>query len=101
MPCLPQGKPAASSTVLGLGPSLPSHSSLLSENCEVALEHVRTGPAVQNVLYAVAGEHGVTWSLWQKTSGETRGQPLGFWSQRSQGSEEANYTPTEKEILAA
>ncbi|KAM4879250.1 uncharacterized protein FYW23_015363 [Sylvia borin] len=31
---------------------------------------------------------------------ETRGRPLGFWSRSYRGSE-ANYTPTEKEILAA
>ncbi|GAB0199277.1 hypothetical protein GRJ2_002393100 [Grus japonensis] len=46
----------------------------------VALGPVQTGPAVQNVLYTAAGEHGLTWSLWQKTAGETRGRPLGFWS---------------------
>ena len=46
----------------------------------VALGPVRTGPAVQNILYTAAGEHGLTWSLWQKTPGETRGRPLGFWS---------------------
>ncbi|KAK4817707.1 hypothetical protein QYF61_026397 [Mycteria americana] len=56
--------------------------------CAVALGPVRTGPAVQNVLCTAAGEHGLTWSLWQKTSGETQGS-------------EAHYTPTEKEILAA
>ncbi|RMB99569.1 hypothetical protein DUI87_23822 [Hirundo rustica rustica] len=39
-------------------------------------------------------------SLWQKVPGETRGRPLGFWSRSYRGSE-ANYTPTEKEILAA
>ena len=66
----------------------------------VALGPVWTGPAVQNVLYTAAGEHGLTWSLWQKTSGETRGRPLGFWSRGYRGSE-AHYTPTEKEILAA
>ncbi|GAB0207154.1 hypothetical protein GRJ2_003181000 [Grus japonensis] len=66
----------------------------------VALGPVRTGPAVQNVLYTAAGEHGLTWSLWQKTAGETRGRPLGFWSRGYRGSE-AHYTPTEKEILAA
>ncbi|XP_009887794.1 PREDICTED: uncharacterized protein LOC104290399, partial [Charadrius vociferus] len=32
--------------------------------------------------------------------GETQGQPLGFWSRGYKGSE-ANYTPTEKGILAA
>ncbi|GAB0206700.1 hypothetical protein GRJ2_003135600 [Grus japonensis] len=46
----------------------------------VALGPVWTGLAVQNVLYTAAGEHGLTWSLWQKTAGETRGRPLGFWS---------------------
>uniref|UniRef100_A0A8B9VM15 ribonuclease H n=1 Tax=Anas zonorhyncha TaxID=75864 RepID=A0A8B9VM15_9AVES len=66
----------------------------------VALGPVRTGPAVQNILYTAAGEHGLTWSLWQKTPGETRGRPLGFWSRGYRGSE-ANYTPTEKEILTA
>ena len=66
----------------------------------VALGPVRTGPDVQNVLYTAAGEHGLTWSLWQKTPGETRGRPLGFWSRGYRGSE-AHYTPTEKEILAA
>ena len=66
----------------------------------VALGPVRTGPAVQNVLYTAAGEHGLTWSLWQKTPGETRGRPLGFWSRGYRGSE-AHYTLTEKEILAA
>ncbi|KAK4810866.1 hypothetical protein QYF61_008838 [Mycteria americana] len=66
----------------------------------VALGPVQTGPAVQNVLYTASGEHGLTWSLWQKTSGETQGRPLGFWSRGYQGSE-AHYTLTEKEILAA
>lgn len=37
----------------------------------VALGLVRTGAAVQNVLYNAGGENGLTWSLWQKTSGET------------------------------
>ncbi|GAB0204352.1 hypothetical protein GRJ2_002900800 [Grus japonensis] len=46
------------------------------------------------------GENGPTWSLWQKAPGETRGQPLGFWSRGYRGSE-VRYTPTEKEILAA
>ncbi|GAB0177148.1 hypothetical protein GRJ2_000180000 [Grus japonensis] len=58
----------------------------------VALGPVRTGPAVQNVLYSAAGEHGLTWSLWQKIAGETQGQPLGFWSWGYRGSE-AHYTP--------
>ncbi|RMC09942.1 hypothetical protein DUI87_12729 [Hirundo rustica rustica] len=42
----------------------------------------------------------MSWSLWQKVPGETRGRSLGFWSRSYRGSE-ANYTPTEKEILAA
>ncbi|PKU30659.1 hypothetical protein llap_19038 [Limosa lapponica baueri] len=56
---------------------------------------LKAGFAVQR-----AGDNGPTWSLWQKAPGETRGQLLGFWSQGYKGSE-ANYTPTEKEILAA
>ncbi|RMC19648.1 hypothetical protein DUI87_03209 [Hirundo rustica rustica] len=66
----------------------------------VALSPVRTGPDVKNVLYSAAGNNGLSWSLWQKVPGETRGRPLGFWSRSYRGSE-ANYTPTEKEILAA
>ncbi|RMC19562.1 hypothetical protein DUI87_03120 [Hirundo rustica rustica] len=66
----------------------------------VALGPVRTGPDVKNVLYSAAGSHGLSWSLWQKVPGETWGRPLGFWSRSYRGSE-ANYTPTEKEILAA
>ncbi|RMB89025.1 hypothetical protein DUI87_34595 [Hirundo rustica rustica] len=66
----------------------------------VALGPVRTGPEVKNVLYSAAGSNGLSWSLWQKVPGETRGRPLGFWSRSYRGSE-ANYTPTEKEILAA
>ncbi|TRZ10399.1 hypothetical protein HGM15179_016711 [Zosterops borbonicus] len=66
----------------------------------VALGPVRTGPDVKNVLYSAAGSHDLSWSLWQKVPGETRGQPLGFWSRSYRGSED-NYTPTEKEILAA
>ncbi|GAB0207586.1 hypothetical protein GRJ2_003224300 [Grus japonensis] len=66
----------------------------------VALGPVQAGPDVKNVLYTLAGENGPTWSLWQKAPGETRGRPLGFWSQGYRGSE-ARYTPTEKEILAA
>ncbi|GAB0189179.1 hypothetical protein GRJ2_001383200 [Grus japonensis] len=65
----------------------------------VALWPVRAGSDVKNVLYTTAGENGPTWSLWQKAPGETRGRPLGFWSQGYRGSE-ARYTPTEKEILA-
>ncbi|RMB93616.1 hypothetical protein DUI87_29842 [Hirundo rustica rustica] len=65
----------------------------------VALSPVRTGPDVKNVLYSAAGNNGLSWSLWQKVLGETRGRPLGFWSQSYRGSQ-ANYTPTEKEILA-
>jgi len=52
------------------------------------------------VLYTAAGDNGPTWSLWQQAPGETRGRTLGFWSRGYKGSE-ANYTPTEKEILAA
>ncbi|RMB96949.1 hypothetical protein DUI87_26528 [Hirundo rustica rustica] len=66
----------------------------------VALGPVRTGPEVKNVLYSAAGNNVLSWSLWQKVPGETRGRPLGFWSRSYRGSE-ANYTPTEKEILAA
>ncbi|TRZ08977.1 hypothetical protein HGM15179_018127 [Zosterops borbonicus] len=66
----------------------------------VALGPVRTGPDVKNMLYSAAGSHGLSWSLWQKVPGETRGRPLGFWSQNSRGSK-ATYTPTEKEILVA
>ncbi|KAM6374676.1 uncharacterized protein FN964_001135 [Alca torda] len=51
-------------------------------------------------VFKKAGDNGPTWSLWQKAPGETRGRPLGFWSRGYRGSE-ANYTPTEKEILAA
>ncbi|RMC10886.1 hypothetical protein DUI87_12599 [Hirundo rustica rustica] len=47
----------------------------------IALGPVRTGPEVKNVLYSAAGSHGLSWSLWQKVPGETRGRPLGFWSQ--------------------
>ncbi|KAK4818459.1 hypothetical protein QYF61_013665 [Mycteria americana] len=65
----------------------------------VALEPVRAGQDVKNVLYTTAGENGPTWSLWQKAPGETRGQPPGFWSRGYKGFE-AHYTPTEKEILA-
>ncbi|RMC00711.1 hypothetical protein DUI87_22738 [Hirundo rustica rustica] len=66
----------------------------------VALGPVRTRPDVKNVLYSAAGNNGLSWSLWQKAPGETWGRPLGFWSRSYRGSE-ANYTPTEKEILAA
>ncbi|RMC17397.1 hypothetical protein DUI87_05978 [Hirundo rustica rustica] len=66
----------------------------------VALGPVRTGPDMKNVLYSAAGNNGLSWSLWQKVPGETRGRPLGFWSRSYRGSK-ANYTPTEKEILAA
>jgi len=52
------------------------------------------------VLYTAARENGLTWSLWKKAPGETRGRPLGFWSRGYKGSK-ARYTPTEKEILAA
>ncbi|KAK4819771.1 hypothetical protein QYF61_011371 [Mycteria americana] len=66
----------------------------------VALGPVRAGQDVKNVLYTAAGENGPTWSLWQKAPGETRGRPLGFWSQGYRGSK-ACYIPTEKERLAA
>ncbi|RMC19152.1 hypothetical protein DUI87_03756 [Hirundo rustica rustica] len=66
----------------------------------VALGPDRTGPDVKNVLHSVARNNGLSWSLWQKVPGETRGRPLGFWSRSYRGSE-ANYSPTEKEILAA
>ncbi|RMC20995.1 hypothetical protein DUI87_01850 [Hirundo rustica rustica] len=66
----------------------------------VALGPVKTGLEVKNMLYLAARNNGLSWSLWQKVPGETRGQPLGFWSRSYRGSE-ANYTPTEKEILAA
>ncbi|RMC21742.1 hypothetical protein DUI87_02611 [Hirundo rustica rustica] len=66
----------------------------------VALGPVRMGPEVKNVLYSAAGNNGLSWSLWQKVPGETRGRPLGFWSRSYRGSK-ANYTPTEKEILTA
>ncbi|RMC12135.1 hypothetical protein DUI87_11270 [Hirundo rustica rustica] len=66
----------------------------------VALCPVRRGPDVKNVLYSAARNNGLSWSLWQKVPGETQGRPLGFWSRSYRGSE-ANYTPTEKEILAA
>ncbi|TRZ12879.1 hypothetical protein HGM15179_014224 [Zosterops borbonicus] len=44
----------------------------------VALGPVRTGPDVKNVLYSA--DNSLSWSLWQKVPGETRGRPLGFWS---------------------
>ncbi|RMC17920.1 hypothetical protein DUI87_05589 [Hirundo rustica rustica] len=66
----------------------------------VALGPVRTGPEVKNVLYSAAGNNGLSWSLWQRVPGETWGQPLGFWSCSYRGFK-ANYTPTEKEIMAA
>ncbi|KFO62884.1 hypothetical protein N302_11550, partial [Corvus brachyrhynchos] len=37
----------------------------------VALGPVRTGPEVKNLLYSAGGSHGLSWSLWQKVSGET------------------------------
>ncbi|RMB95548.1 hypothetical protein DUI87_27658 [Hirundo rustica rustica] len=66
----------------------------------VALVPIRTAPEVKDMLHSAAGNNGLSWSPWQKVPGETRGQPLGFWSRSYRGSE-ANYTPTEKEILAA
>lgn len=47
----------------------------------VAYQPVQTGPDVRNVLYAVAREHDLNWSLWQKSPVETQGQTLGFWSE--------------------
>ncbi|RMC22055.1 hypothetical protein DUI87_02926 [Hirundo rustica rustica] len=44
----------------------------------LALGPVRTGPDVKNVLYSAAENNGLSWSLWQKVPGETRGRPLGF-----------------------
>ncbi|TRZ07161.1 hypothetical protein HGM15179_019947 [Zosterops borbonicus] len=44
----------------------------------VALGPVRMGPEVRNVLYSPAGNNGLSWSLWQKVPGETRGRLLGF-----------------------
>ncbi|TRZ05936.1 hypothetical protein HGM15179_021171 [Zosterops borbonicus] len=38
----------------------------------VALGLVRTGPDVKNVLYSAAGNHGLSWNLWQKVPGETQ-----------------------------
>ncbi|TRZ05893.1 hypothetical protein HGM15179_021216 [Zosterops borbonicus] len=67
---------------------------------QAALENVRTGPNVRNVLYSATRNNGLSWSLWQKVPEETQGRPLGFWSRSYRGSE-ANYTPIEKEILAA
>ncbi|RMC19751.1 hypothetical protein DUI87_03315 [Hirundo rustica rustica] len=46
----------------------------------VALSPVRRGPEVKNVPYSAAGNHGLSWSLWQKVPGETCVRPLGFWS---------------------
>ncbi|XP_074788487.1 uncharacterized protein LOC141973621 [Athene noctua] len=66
----------------------------------VALGPDREGPEVKNVLYTAARENGPTWRLWQRAPGKTRGRPLGFWSRGHRGSE-ADYTPTEKEIVAA
>ncbi|RMC05536.1 hypothetical protein DUI87_18732 [Hirundo rustica rustica] len=81
---------------------IPEYSQIIKQEIAhaVALGPVRTGPDVKNVLYSAAGNNGLSWSPWQKGPGETRGQPLGFWSRSYRGSE-ANYTPTEKEILAA
>ncbi|KFO61009.1 hypothetical protein N302_04545, partial [Corvus brachyrhynchos] len=42
----------------------------------VALGPVRTGPEVKNLLYTAARSNGLSWSLWQKVPGETRGRPL-------------------------
>ncbi|RMC12984.1 hypothetical protein DUI87_10513 [Hirundo rustica rustica] len=66
----------------------------------VALGPVKTGPDMKNVLYSAARNNSLSWSLWQKVPKETQGRPLEFWS-RSYRKSEANYTPTEKKILAA
>ncbi|KAF4790714.1 hypothetical protein TURU_138173 [Turdus rufiventris] len=66
----------------------------------VALGPVRMGPQMRNVRKSAAGNNFLSCSLWQKVPGETPGRPMGFWSQSYRGSK-ANYTPTEKEILAA
>ncbi|RMC22123.1 hypothetical protein DUI87_02996 [Hirundo rustica rustica] len=66
----------------------------------VALGLVKTGPELKNVLYSAAKTNGLSWSLWQKAPGETRGLPLGFWS-RNYRKSKAIYTPTKKEILVA
>ncbi|KFP62704.1 hypothetical protein N322_11426, partial [Cariama cristata] len=39
----------------------------------IALGPVQTGQGLKNVLYTAAGDHGPTWSLWQKAPGETQG----------------------------
>jgi len=52
----------------------------------VALGPVRSGQDAENVFYTTAGENGQTWSLWEKAPGETRGQPLGFWTRGYKGS---------------
>ncbi|KAJ7428079.1 hypothetical protein BTVI_01325 [Pitangus sulphuratus] len=41
--------------------------------CVVALGPVQTGPSMQNILYTEAGDHSLTWILWQKTPEETQG----------------------------
>nr|XP_010300733.1 PREDICTED: uncharacterized protein LOC104635577 [Balearica regulorum gibbericeps] len=64
----------------------------------VALGPVWAEPDVKNVLYTAASENGPTWSLWQKASGETQGQPMGFGSWGYRGSK-TYYITTEKEIL--
>ncbi|RMC20506.1 hypothetical protein DUI87_01357 [Hirundo rustica rustica] len=51
----------------------------------VALGPVMTGPDVKNVLYSAARSHGLSWSLWQKVPGETRGRPLGFGVKATEG----------------
>ena len=66
----------------------------------LALGPVHSGQDGKNMLYTAAGENGLVWGLWQKAPRDTRGRPLGFWSQGNRGSE-AYYTPTEKEIPAA
>jgi len=63
----------------------------------VAVGPVQAGQDVRNVRYTTASESGPTWSLWQKAPGQTRGQPLEFWSQGFRGAK-ARYTPAEKEM---
>ncbi|RMB93610.1 hypothetical protein DUI87_29836 [Hirundo rustica rustica] len=60
----------------------------------VALGPVRMGPDVKNLLYSAAGNNGLSWGDWGDS-----GPTTGILELKLQGSE-ANYTPTEKEILA-
>ncbi|RMB99550.1 hypothetical protein DUI87_23803 [Hirundo rustica rustica] len=58
------------------------------------------GPEQQQAFAQIKQKIAHVVALGPKVPGETRGRPLGFWS-RSYRVSEANYTPTEKEILAA